>query len=560
MLSDRTRTTALRSLSDILVLIIAYALILGGPNVRPGYIKIPTSSVDVWALLLALVLTCAPSLSKVDFADFGLVSRLFRLFENLMQNPRQAKIVGTIIFLFVFLGSLVAHIFRHWSLFTDGFDVSFVHQPLFFPFRGNILHADACPGGEALGCHLTFTFLLLAPVTAIFKSDEVIFVIQILLMATAIWYSFSWSPAKDSPKLYLPIIIIVLCHKALRNSLVWDFREDVLAFVALFAMYGALRSRKLLLFFVFLLMAIASKEQVFLVTLCFSIAIGFATDLPLTRRERLWIASVGMVVSVIYGIVAFKYLIPGLSGDFQASHPITLRYRALGGSPTQILANMIAHPLTAAGVLLPSALSYSAAKYVVWLIVPFAYFYRSRAALVWLIPAVPGIMMNITNELEQHRMLSFHYELVILPFLIVAAYRGMEKVHDNKTWAIGILIALCFSGRWPSFWLRTNFPSADNYQSHIFLKHIPNDPARPLMINFELSAQVNHVEHLQFLRCDSTAQGTMTAGALEAMFDTKRVVLDLRDRCESRIYSTLSADSKLAETRSENGRLVLIQF
>jgi hypothetical protein len=84
------------------------------------------------------------------------------------------------------------------------------------------------------------------------------------------------------------------------------------------------------------------------------------------------------------------------------------------------------------------------------------------------------ILINVFAAAPSQRSLSFHYDLIFLPFLFVGTGFGIQSInkwYDRKI--IFILgVALLFSGRWPGYRIWEEFPSQEKISDFSFLAKI----------------------------------------------------------------------------------------
>ena len=81
---------------------------------------------------------------------------------------------------------------------------------------------------------------------------------------------------------------------------------------------------------------------------------------------------------------------------------------------------------------------------------------------------LPLFAMNLLSYAGTQRMMIFHYDLPILPILIFSMLLTIKKMESRKLLYLPLIVALCFSGRWPNFHTFRFLPSIDNIKDRSF--------------------------------------------------------------------------------------------
>ncbi len=475
-----------KALSRIVFLLV----ITGGAVFHFSRMQIDFSNVEVWSLAFLVFSYLSFRMNAFNLLDLGALGRRF-------SNPHFQ--LRSSFFFLSFVGGLlfIGHCFRHWSLSTHGFDVSYAHQALFFPYdKGVWLKASVSKAGTVLGDHLMFAYIFLSPLTMFLHYDEWIFFLQVVLLCGTLWFFVTRSPLKTDPGILLSVFIIILAHRGLRSGMLFDFREDVLAFVGLLGMIFSLWKKSVACYFLFLIFTLLCKENLFAVTFFFGIPILFSETLRFSKFERqlLFVGTVGL--SMIYGYLALKIFIPHYTVLKNGDHPIVGRFSSFGKTVPEIAFHILTTPRYW-GEILKTCFGFNKIKYIVFVLGPYAFFYRSKEVLWWAVLAVPGIMMNICHDYTNMIALVFHYELIVLPGLIAALVLGIADM--NKTTSSGrpsplfwgVLIALCFSGKWPGHFITSKIPTASEWHLYRELHHL--DKTKKVAVDLRFSSQINYL-------------------------------------------------------------------
>ena len=206
------------------IYLIITLIFLGGSVFNILGAKIEIGSVTAWSILAIFIYL--PIWRKAP----RLRSKLTELFSFFFKATSSRARFYILFFLAL---SFIAHLFKHWSFNTHGYDISYVYQALFHPLRGPFFPSDFAPSGTALGEHLLFSLILITPITAFLHSDEFIVLIQHLTVMLGLYYLVFKSFMRNTPQFWAYSAFLFLSFKTLRASLVWNFREDIFIFTGL---------------------------------------------------------------------------------------------------------------------------------------------------------------------------------------------------------------------------------------------------------------------------------------------------------------------------------------
>ncbi len=449
--------------------LIAAMLVTGGTVMHLPVGRVEFSSLDPWVLGLVAILYARSRLNPLTNSPvLALLKRLAQYFTDPSRGTRRT----VLLFSGLVAALVLAHCLKHWSLHTNYYDQGCVNPALLNAWGSAgrpLLVCAECPGGSYLGVHLAYvffplSFLLRGP----FAADEWIFALQGLLPWAAVLLALRASELGSRRSLWFYALVPLMCSRAFRAGLVWDFREDVPAFCFLLLAGVAIQRSRWLLYFASIGLAMLCKENVALVCLMFSLPILFDRDLLLSNKQRLVLAGATAVLSGAYTWLAFGVLLPHYSPAISQSSEIVRRLGEYGSTPAEVLSHILFSPSAWWSILKTRFLTFDRLKYLLLLIAPFAFFFRRRS-LPWILPAIAGISMNLVSSTPVQRSLQFHYDWIILPFLCLGAWRGVTTFQQAPSAgrsslkpAYLLLAALLFSGRWPGWEISRNFPSASD--------------------------------------------------------------------------------------------------
>ncbi len=416
--------------------------------------------------ILIIIYSFAVSLDAV-----GIVALIYLMWKkNYSDFTSRVRGLTPLIYLIPLL-ILIGQFFRHLSFHTHAYDLTFVNQALFHPWGlGAWLKSDLSINGSYFGEHLSFSFFLVSWITKYLQSDYLVFLIQNLILTFSILWIIKRGPAKDLKHLHVLIFLMIFSSRSFRGAYFFDFREDAIAFAGIIFLLWSLSQRKLLFYLLSLTITLLSKENYSFICLFIPFGILLDQDLGLTKRDK-WIYSIlTWALALIWLIISFKILIPYFTSGVESGHPIVTRFKEFGSTPGMILVNILTTPRYWAVLLNDYLLGWDRLKYLVYLLAPFIVI--GRNAWVWLLPAIPGIAFNLLAPNHAHRSMSFHYDLMVLPFLLMMLVLGARKINKEKTWALAFCIALSFSSKWPTYKLRIFFPTISDIKNSFYLSNL----------------------------------------------------------------------------------------
>ncbi len=488
----------LDKLSVFLITFIGAIIITGGYDYVSPTVIIEFSQVSLFGLTLTLF--CLYMHSTGYFAR----SQTFRMVDGLVNRLSHASAQNTYLFIFSVMAWLfLTRLVRHYTLNTDLMDVSCVHQALFYAFSPTLLHCDACRNGTQMAEHIAWIFVLISPLFSFLKSDFAVFLFKFLTVTAGVIWFLKNGPLKKQKKFWLLAFLFLFASKSFRASQVWDFREDDLAFVFLLVSCAAIYSGRMILFWCSLMLTLICKENMAFVTLFFAPILWMVDSKnsfsPLTRRQRLFHGVMVALVSLIYAALVIKVFTPYFLRGAEQLNNIVLRFPGMGSTLEEVLINFIKSPSKLAEFIFNNLLSFSTLKYVLLLVAPFCVL--GVRGLPWLIGVVPGLLMNCLQAAGNQRMMIFHYDLVILPFLFMALCVGLSRINLKKerlTLFFALGLALSAFDRPPSAEIRSRLlKDANRIVPTLQLSQL--QLSAPVAANSRIWAHLNHLPDLRLV-------------------------------------------------------------
>lgn len=311
---------------------------------------------------------------------------------------------------------------RYQTLNSHYYDLGIMNQVVYNTSQGRILEMtdqQLKKNLNRLAIHFDPILIVFVPLYKIYQGPEVLLVVQTVVLALGALAIFLISQEIVGKKqISLLFSLSYLCYFPIQRTNLFDFHAVTLASTfLLFAIYFNL-IKKNIWSFVFILLALLTKEHVGLIVFLFGLyQIFFRKE----RKFGLIIAALGIIffVSIIYFIIPF----------FRKENHFALKYFAdFGDQPTQIVTNFFRHPRLTLSYLFRQ----ETVSYIVRMMTPNFY---SLFSLPALLISLPEWVINIFSTNGNMRSIYFHYNSLIVPFIfysLILGYKNFNKIIKNR--------------------------------------------------------------------------------------------------------------------------------
>ena len=205
-----------------------------------------------------------------------------------------------------------------------------------------------------------------------------------------------------------------LMSPALLGLNIFDFHPVSLATPLLLYAILALTYKRYIWFLIACVLACMCKEDIPLSVALLGILVIWKYKLP-----RL--GTVLLVGGLLWSFIAFKVIIPHFYPGVQANN-YWYRYEALGSSPGAAIANLIIHPW----LLFTTFFTLDRFYYLVGLVRSVGFL--PLLAPEWLLPALPGLAVNLLSTDPLLYSGVYHYNAAIIPFVMISAIHGTRRL------------------------------------------------------------------------------------------------------------------------------------
>lgn len=271
--------------------------------------------------------------------------------------------------------------------------------------------ASAIQGGSYLADHFEPVLFLIAPLHRLFSSPLTLLITQTICLSVAVYQLLHIAQERLSGRWRIVGILLILLNPFLWNIATYEFHGLTLAVPLIIGAILAYERRHYRRWIVLLLLLTFWREDLPL------LVAGWAILSRVDRRTKGWV--IAPIIIAIIGLAVDHTLISKAG----ASHyKFLIFYQALGSTWFEVLTSPFRHPViffvtifhpnnwgTAAGILGS---------------VGGLCLLRPR----WFIPlSLVGVQMLLLHA-DPRSMLRLHYLATVLPFVLIAALRGLEDV------------------------------------------------------------------------------------------------------------------------------------
>lgn len=302
---------------------------------------------------------------------------------------------------------------------------SLLHGTLFHQTVCNVLTDTNCYGLGGISRFAIHYEPILFPISLLYvpwADPKTLLVFQTLVVASGAFPAFWLARLRlQSDWAAVPFALLYLLYPAQLYALTFDFHAETLtSALLLFAIYF-LYIRKTIWCFVFMILALACKEEIAGV-----VAMLGLWALVLQRRKRVGLGLLALAFCWTgVGLVVVHYASP-VGHSLLAS-----RYSYLGDNVAQVLINVLSHPLS---MVKAHVLDASHSQYLRSLLAPAGYLPLLAPHI--LILAAPTLALNLFSSNPGMYSGRYQYNAEIVPILIFAAIEATVLIVWVTRWLL----------------------------------------------------------------------------------------------------------------------------
>lgn len=305
---------------------------------------------------------------------------------------------------------------KHNHFFTGRFDLGNMDQTVWNTLHGNIFmftNPDGVTQLSRLSAHADFILILLAPFYLIWEHPGTLMIIQTIVIGFGAYFVYLIAnTVLKSRNLALILGISYLLNPFVQRQNLYDFHAIALATTFLLGAFYFLIKNKYGWFGLFLLLAVLTKENVYLVASMFGV---------LLLIKRKWLMGTTLFIA---GFACAYLLIAQAIPNARTSNHLALEYfSGYGETPEEIVTTFFTDPMkTALIVTSESQLQYLK---TVFLHTGFLSFF----APFYLLFTGPDMAINLLSGNPNFRMLWYHYTAAIIPFVFISTIYAIKFLH-----------------------------------------------------------------------------------------------------------------------------------
>ncbi len=400
---------------------------------------------------------------------------------------------------------LLMGIANHWYFRTVTFDYGNYN----FAFR-DYAHFRISPmptyPGNFLQDHYSFLLMFFIPVYWLFTwltGTYTLIVIQLAMVLVAAWYSWKMVTLKsDHWWLGAGVMVYYFLLLGRYTTFSCDVNLAVISACLIPPFLYAFEKKKYLTAGILLIVALLSRENipVWFIFIFIVLIINHRKD-----KRAVQMSLAGMAVSLLYFILLFKVLIPGMEND---DKQFTLfNYSALGAHPGEALVFVVNHPLETVKLFFvnhlddPTGNGVKAEFYLVYLVSGGILLLLRPQYLIWFIPIVA---QKVLNDSYIRWGISTYYSIEVVTLLPLSLFLVLASL--KRKWlqaSLALLACLAALGmtlyklnpdhvkiRW------TMNPAKERvYKKEFFTSHYNLREVHHLLSTIPANARVSTTDH-----------------------------------------------------------------
>jgi len=319
---------------------------------------------------------------------------------------------------------------NHRLLGTSAYDLGIMENVIWNTSHGRWF-ASAIEGGNHLGVHTSFIYLLLAPIYALSPRTETLLIVQAVLVALAAWPLFLVARELTANQgVAIVVALLYLLHPAVQGANFYDFHELAFAPLLFFAaFYFLVKNSRLLWPTVVLLLAV--KED-----LSFVVVLLGAYALLARRKSAGWVLIASGAVAYL---VCQKWIIPALSTRASDFTVYFSDMTPAAEGPMGVVRTLVVNPVFGLG----HALTADKLLYIAQILAPVAFLGLLSAR--GLVLMAYGLFAALLASREPVYTLGFQYALCFVPQAFVAALiraADVDPALRRRAFAVAIAMSL----------------------------------------------------------------------------------------------------------------------
>jgi uncharacterized membrane protein len=329
-----------------------------------------------------------------------------RVWKNAIRNW-QAVVLWMSIGIYALYFSYVS-IIKYLNFFMGKFDLGNMDQTVWNSLHGRIFqftNPDAAENISRLAFHADFILIFFSPLYLLWSDPRVLLIIQTIILSLGAYFVYKIAQyVIKNNTLSLILGICYLLNPLVQKQNLYDFHAVVLATTFLLAVWYFLISKRFIWMGIFLVLAVLTKENVYLITALIG---GY-----LIYKRHIKIGLVVMTLSLVTFYALMKYLIPGAraGGEHFALQFLSEFGDSLGSAGVAIITN----PFRTFQIIW----DHNGLEYLKMIFISQG-FLSLGSPLLMIFPSF-DIVKNLLASNPNFRQSYYQYNAEILPFIFIS--------------------------------------------------------------------------------------------------------------------------------------------
>lgn len=383
------------------------------------------------------------------------------------------------------------------NLFGAGVDLGFFDQLLYLQSQGLTPVSTIIPDIHLIGDHFALVLYPIAILYKIIPSIYWLLIVQAFALSLGAVPVYLLSKLNGISEVQSRILSIcyVLYPSIFNINFYTEFRTETIAVPLLIWAVYFTEKEEFIKVFLLLLTALSCKEVMSLNVIFFAV---FILLYKKNYKNFLIISS----FSAAWFLFANYYIIPNFRGGASAAG--IWYFSSLGDSLSALLINLVTHPW----IIIQKSLLPDRLFYYVLLLVPVVLGLSIKKILFFL-PAIPTLLLNILSDDGRVRDLIHQYSLPIIPFLFIWLIYSISEFSKLKKrswaypkilliWSICAFLALAKYGYFPSRY----FPLIP-YNRSVREAMTQIDTQGSVLTSSYIANHLSHRSHIYLIRSDA---------------------------------------------------------
>lgn len=370
--------------------------------------------------------------------------RVMRLIGWIEANARWLLVAGVVFYIIVFAA---AACYKYWASWM-GFDLAVHLQVLWNTAHGRIAASSPSAGTSSyFGIDIILIELLLAPLYALVPSVYPLLTLQTVVLALGAVpiYLFACDRLR-TPLAGLVFAAAYLLYAPVEWMNLYEFQIRAFATTFLLCALYALHRRRAGWFLLWIVLALGCRSDVGFVVAGMGVMVAIgdwrlgrrnsrqsAVSNPqflVSSRQWLFFSVLPIVLGLGWLLLCVAVLVPLFRTDGSFLY-IKVIYGWLGDTPGDMMRRLLTDPLYVLHYVFGPPKGLDRLRYLLEMFLPFAFL--PLLAPKRLLPTVPIFALNLLSNTPQlHASTHYHYQSLIIPFMITAAVEGLRFVLDAR--------------------------------------------------------------------------------------------------------------------------------